>query len=128
MPKRATMIVLNEQEQEGLLQITRRHRSEQHVVLRARIVLAAAQGHPNRHIANELGINVVERHDIMVGVACILLAMKLFEKVQSQSDVEDEVGVINSLRQAPGEEQIAQLLAQIEPHAQQIVDEALSKP
>jgi putative transposase len=58
MPKRATVIVLTEQEQEGLLQITRRHRSEQQLVLRARIVLAAAQGHPNRQVANELGVNV----------------------------------------------------------------------
>jgi transposase len=58
MPKRATPIVLSEQEQEGLLQITKRHRSEQQVVLRARIVLAAAQGHPNVQIATELAINV----------------------------------------------------------------------
>ena len=58
MPKRATPIVLSEKEQEGLLQITTRHRSEQQVVLRARIVLAAAQGHPNVQIAGELGINV----------------------------------------------------------------------
>jgi putative transposase len=58
MPKRATTIVLSEQEQEGLLQITKRHRSEQQVVLRARIVLAAAQGHPNVQIASELDINV----------------------------------------------------------------------
>src|SRR5438045_8700937 len=58
MPKRATPIVLSEKEQEGLLQITKRHRSEQQVVLRARIVLAAAQGHANVQIARELDINV----------------------------------------------------------------------
>src|SRR2546423_12496803 len=58
MPKRATAIVLSEKEQEGLLQITKRHRSEQQVVLRARIVLAAAQGHTNVQIARELDINV----------------------------------------------------------------------
>src|SRR2546423_7056434 len=58
MPKRATPIVLSEKEQEGLLQITKRHRSEQQVVLRARIVLAAAQGHTNLQIASELDINV----------------------------------------------------------------------
>jgi putative transposase len=58
MPKRATAIVLSEKEQEGLLQITKRHRSEQQVVLRARIVLAAAQGQSNIQIAHELGINV----------------------------------------------------------------------
>src|SRR5947209_13495142 len=58
MPKRATPIVLSEKEQEGLLQITKRHRSEQQVVLRARIVLAAAQGHANVQIARDLDINV----------------------------------------------------------------------
>jgi putative transposase len=58
MPKRATTIVLSTKEREGLLQITKRHRSEQQVVLRARIVLAAAQGHSNVQIASELGINV----------------------------------------------------------------------
>jgi putative transposase len=41
-----------------LLQITKRHRSEQQVVLRARIVLAAAQGFSNRQMARELGVNV----------------------------------------------------------------------
>jgi putative transposase len=58
MPKRATAIVLSEKEQEGLMQITKRHRSEQQIVQRARIVLAAAQGHSNVHIAGELAINV----------------------------------------------------------------------
>ena len=58
MPKRATAIVLSEKEQEGLTQITKRHRSEQQVVLRARIVLAAAQGHANSRIARDLAINV----------------------------------------------------------------------
>ena len=58
MPKRARPIVLSEKEQEGLHQITKRHRSEQQVVQRARIVLAAAQGHTNVQIASELDINV----------------------------------------------------------------------
>ncbi len=58
MPKRATPIVLSEKEQEGLLQITKRHRSEQQVVLRARIVLAAAQGLSNVQIASEVATNV----------------------------------------------------------------------
>ena len=58
MPKRATTVVLSDKEQEGLLQITKRHRSEQQVVLRARMVLAAAQGHSNAQIARELSVNV----------------------------------------------------------------------
>ena len=58
MPKRATTIVLSKKEQEGLLHITKRHRSEQQVVLRARIVLAAGRGDSNVRIASELDINV----------------------------------------------------------------------
>ena len=58
MPKRATAVILSEKEQEGLLQITKRHRSEQQVVLRARIVLLAAQGSGNAAIARELGAHV----------------------------------------------------------------------
>src|SRR5437660_2654453 len=58
MPKRATAVNLSEKEQEGLLHITKRHRSEQQVVLRARIVLAAVQGASNAQIARELKVNV----------------------------------------------------------------------
>lgn len=58
MPKRATRVVLSEVEQEELTQITKRHRSEQQQVLRARIVLAAAQGQSNVQIARELAVNV----------------------------------------------------------------------
>ena len=58
MPKRATQVVLSEKEEEALVQITKRHRSEQQQVQRARIILAAAQGNSNAHIARELQINV----------------------------------------------------------------------
>jgi transposase len=58
MPKRATALHLSEQQQEALTQLTRRHRSEQQVALRARIILAAAQGASNAQIARELDINV----------------------------------------------------------------------
>lgn len=58
MPKRATPVNLNEKEGEQLVQMTKRHRSEQQHVLRARIVLAAAEGHSNAHIAQELSIHV----------------------------------------------------------------------
>ena len=58
MPKRATKVILSKKEQEALEQITKRHRSEQQQVQRARIVLAAAQGHSNAQIARELAINV----------------------------------------------------------------------
>ncbi len=58
MPKRARVVVLNEKEQEALTRISRRHRSEQQVALRARIILAAAQGQSNASISRELEINV----------------------------------------------------------------------
>ncbi|MGO8946372.1 MAG: helix-turn-helix domain-containing protein [Ktedonobacterales bacterium] len=58
MPKRAMAIILSEQEQTELMRLTKRHRSEQCVVLRARIVLAAAQGKSNVQIARDLSINV----------------------------------------------------------------------
>lgn len=58
MPKQATPVILSKQEEQGLLQMTRRHRSEQHVVLRARIVLAAAQGCSNARTARQLHICV----------------------------------------------------------------------
>src|SRR5260221_14784495 len=58
MPKRATKVVLSEKEQEALVQITNRHRSEQQQALRARMILAAAQGNSNGQIARELHSNV----------------------------------------------------------------------
>jgi putative transposase len=58
MPKRAINVILSEQEQATLVQLTKRHRSEQHQVLRARIVLAAAQGRSNVQIARDLAIHV----------------------------------------------------------------------
>jgi putative transposase len=58
MPKRATQVVLSEKEQEGLVQLTKRHRSEQQQAQRARIILAAAPGNSNAQIARELQIHV----------------------------------------------------------------------
>ncbi len=58
MPKRATQVILSEKEEEELVQITKRHRSEQQQVLRARIMLAAAQRRSNAQIARDLAINV----------------------------------------------------------------------
>lgn len=58
MPKRATQVILSEKEQEELEQIIKRHKSEQQQVLRARLIVAAAQGPSNVQIARELAINV----------------------------------------------------------------------
>src|SRR5690242_2318979 len=58
MPKRATVLHLSEQEQKALTRLARRHRSEQQVAQRARIILAAAQGASNAQIARNLSMNV----------------------------------------------------------------------
>ena len=58
MPRRAARVVLSEQEERELRQITKRHRSEQQLVLRAHIVLATAQDRSNAQIARELKITV----------------------------------------------------------------------
>lgn len=58
MPTPATKVILSEKETEELTKITKRHRSEQREVLRARIILYAAQGDSNAKIARELRVNV----------------------------------------------------------------------
>ena len=58
MPKRATKVILSEKEQDGLERLSRRYRSEQQQVQRARIIVAAAQGHSNAQIGRELELDV----------------------------------------------------------------------
>jgi len=58
VPTPATQVILSEKETEELTKITKRHRSEQREVLRARIILRAAQGDSNARIARELSVNV----------------------------------------------------------------------
>jgi hypothetical protein len=54
MPKRATQVKLSERKHNELEQLTKRHRSELQQVVRARIVLSAAQGNFNVQIARAL--------------------------------------------------------------------------
>jgi len=58
MPKRATVIILSEEEQDLLTRVIHRYRSEQQIVQRARVILLAAQGRPNSQIAQEMHVNV----------------------------------------------------------------------
>jgi putative transposase len=58
MPRRATQVVLSEKEQEALTRLTKRHRSEQQLVLRAHIIEAWAQSQSNAQIARQLHVNV----------------------------------------------------------------------
>jgi transposase len=53
----AVEIVLSEPERSELERVVRSTRSEQRMVTRARVVLAAADGKPNRQIAREVGLS-----------------------------------------------------------------------
>ena len=57
MPLVAVGIELSDEERALLLAIVRSLRSEQRMVTRARVVLAAAEGLPNRRIAREVGLS-----------------------------------------------------------------------
>ncbi len=57
MPKRATTVVLSEQEREGLTRITKRHKSEQRQVVRSKIILLASKNYSNTKIAEELSVD-----------------------------------------------------------------------
>jgi len=61
-----------------------------------------------------------------VALAAFLLAQNVLKEVQSPkySDVQ---GWIDSLRHSIGEQQFAELMARVEPQAQQIVEQALEK-
>jgi putative transposase len=52
-------IHLTDEERQGLERLVHRHRTPQQIALRARIVLAAAEGKNNAHIARELAIGVL---------------------------------------------------------------------
>ncbi len=59
-----------------------------------------------------------------VALACFLLARNIFEEVQSPN--RDEIqGWIDDLNQKVGEAQFVTLLSQVEPQAQQIVEQTL---
>ena len=53
----AVEIVLSDEERSELERIVRSTRSEQRMVTRARVVLAAADGRSNRQIAGEVGLS-----------------------------------------------------------------------
>jgi putative transposase len=57
MPKQATPVVLRKEERTALVQFTKQHRSAQQLVLRARIVLNAGEGHRNAETARLLSVS-----------------------------------------------------------------------
>lgn len=73
---------------------------------------------------NNLGALYYRRQLYKIALAFFLLAMNIFEEVQSPS----HDGVqrwIDSLHKELGEAQFATLLSQVEPQAHQIVEQAL---
>ncbi len=74
---------------------------------------------------NNIGAIFNERGDDEPALACFLLARTLFERVQSPSDIDSVERWIEDLRKRLGEDRFATLLAQVEPRAEQIVQDAL---
>jgi len=74
---------------------------------------------------HNIGMVLLEQNNYRAAVAGILLAKRLYEQVESPSDVEDEAGVLNGIRQSLGDKEYAALLKEVEPQAQRVVDEAL---
>ncbi len=52
------MVELTRDERQGLESLIRRHTTPQQIVLRARIILSAADGLNNTHIARKFGVDV----------------------------------------------------------------------
>jgi putative transposase len=52
------LITLTAAQRQALETLTRRHTTAQQLALRARIILAAAEGHNNAHIARHVGVDV----------------------------------------------------------------------
>lgn len=71
-----------------------------------------------------IGLLYFWRNDYNVSLACFLLAKEIFEEIQSP-DRNDVQGLIDDLHAKVGEQQFAVLLAQVEPLAYQIVEQAL---
>ena len=55
---KAIVINLSEAAGSGLTKLIKAHQTGQQIVLRARIILAAGQGHSNSQIARDLGVDV----------------------------------------------------------------------
>ena len=53
-----TPIHLSDEERQGLEKLIKRHTTAQQIALRGRIILAAAEGKPNVHIATEKGVTL----------------------------------------------------------------------
>ncbi|HEV2583038.1 MAG TPA: tetratricopeptide repeat protein, partial [Ktedonobacteraceae bacterium] len=73
---------------------------------------------------HNIGTIYREQENYDKALACFLLARGIFEELQSPHR-DDEQGWIDGLRKKVGEEQYSALLAQVEPRAREIVEQAL---
>ena len=73
---------------------------------------------------HNIGIVLLEQHNYRAGLASILLAKRLYEQVESPY-VEYTAEVLDGIRQSLDDKEYAALLKEVEPQAQQIVEEAL---
>lgn len=86
---KAQTVVLSDQERHALEKLVERHRTSQQIALRARIVLAAAEGKPSVRIAKENHVT----HD----------TVRLWRNrwVTLQSMALDDLGAVDRLQAAP---------------------------
>lgn len=78
-------------------------------------------------VLRNLGKLYLDQQRYKVALAALLLARNILNEVQSSYCDESQRG-IDTLRKAVGEEEFSELLAQVEPQALQIVEQALNEP
>ncbi|MBV9123957.1 MAG: tetratricopeptide repeat protein, partial [Planctomycetes bacterium] len=74
---------------------------------------------------HNIGMICYSQQRYELALACIVRAKALFEREQSPSDVDIEAQWIAGLRKSIGEAHFTTMLAQVEPRAEQIVEEIL---
>ncbi len=77
-------------------------------------------------VYDRLGMLYLKRPSNEIALACFLLASDVFEKAKNP-EIKVVQGHLDSLRQAIGENLFTELLAQIRPHAHQVVNQALAE-
>jgi tetratricopeptide (TPR) repeat protein len=73
---------------------------------------------------HNMGLLYLEQHNYRVALACLLLARRIFEKVQSP-DMKVAQQNIERLHEEVGEEQFSTLIVDVEAEADSIVDQSL---
>lgn len=77
-------------------------------------------------VYDRLGMLYLKRPSNEVALACFLLASDVFEKAKNP-EIKVVQGHLESLRQDVGEDYFAELLVEIKPHAEEVVNQALTE-